>query len=136
MDLQKAMRVSASGMAAQSTRMRVIAENLANSDSLGETPGAEPYRRTTVSFRNVLDRQLGTDTVRTSRIGTDKGALARRYEPNHPAADGEGYVLAPNVNNLIEAMDMRQAQRSYDANINVIETSKSMITRTIDLLRS
>jgi flagellar basal-body rod protein FlgC len=135
MDLQKSMRVSASGMAAQSTRMRVIAENIANSDSLGETPGSEPYRRKTVSFRNVLDRQIGTDTVRTSRIGTDKSALARRYEPNHPAADGEGYVMAPNVNTLIEAMDMRQAQRSYDANINVIETSKSMITRTIDLLR-
>ena len=136
MDLQKAMRVSASGMSAQSTRMRVIAENLANSDSLGETPGAEPYRRKTISFRNVLDRQLGAETVRTARIGTDKSALPRRYEPNHPAADGEGYVLSPNVNNLIEAMDMRQAQRSYDANINVIETSKSMITRTIDLLRS
>jgi flagellar basal-body rod protein FlgC len=135
MDLQKAMRVSASGMAAQSTRMRVIAENLANADSLGETPGAEPFRRKTVSFRNVLDRQIGADTVRTSRIDTDKSALPRRYEPNHPAADGEGYVLSPNVNNLIEAMDMRQAQRSYDANINVIETSKSMISRTIDLLR-
>ena len=135
MDLQKAMRVSASGMSAQSTRMRVIAENLANSDSLGETPGAEPYRRKTISFRNVLDRQLGAETVRTARIGTDNSALPRRYEPNHPAADGEGYVLGPNVNNLIEAMDMRQAQRSYDANINVIETSKSMITRTIDLLR-
>jgi len=135
MDLQKAMRVSASGMAAQSIRMRVIAENLANADSLGETPGAEPFRRKTVSFRNVLDRQIGADTVRTSRIGTDKSALPRRYEPNHPAADGEGYVLSPNVNNLIEAMDMRQAQRSYDANINVIETSKSMISRTIDLLR-
>jgi flagellar basal-body rod protein FlgC len=136
MDLQKAMRVSASGMSAQSTRMRVIAENLANSDSLGETPGAEPYRRKTISFRNVLDRQLGAETVRPSRIGTDKTAFQRRYDPGHPAADQEGYVLAPNVNNLIEAMDMRQAQRSYDANINVIETSKSMITRTIDLLRS
>jgi flagellar basal-body rod protein FlgC len=117
MDLQKSMRVSAAGMAAQSTRMRVIAENK------------------TISFRNVLDRQLGTQTVRTSGIGTDKTAFARRYEPSHPAADAEGYVLAPNVNNLIEAMDMRQAQRSYEANINVIETSKSMISRTIDILR-
>ncbi|MBL8831070.1 MAG: flagellar basal body rod protein FlgC [Rhodospirillales bacterium] len=135
MDLQKSMRVSAAGMAAQSTRMRVIAENIANADSLGETPGADPYRRKTISFRNVLDRQLGTETVRPSRIGTDKTSFARRYEPSHPAADAEGYVLAPNVNNLIEAMDMRQAQRSYEANINVIETSKSMISRTIDILR-
>jgi flagellar basal-body rod protein FlgC len=135
MDLQKSMRVSASGMAAQSTRMRVIAENIANADSLGETPGADPYRRKTVSFRNVLDRTLGVDTVRTARIGTDKASFARRYEPGHPAADAEGYVLAPNVNNLIEAMDMRQAQRSYEANINVIETSKNMIARTIDILR-
>ena len=135
MDLQKSMRVSASGMSAQSTRMRVIAENIANADSLGETAGAEPFRRKTITFRNMLDRQLGVDTVRTARIGTDKAAFPRRYEPNHPAADAEGYVLSPNVNNLIEAMDMRQAQRSYEANVNVIETSKSMITRTIDLLR-
>jgi flagellar basal-body rod protein FlgC len=135
MDLQKSMRVSAAGMAAQSTRMRVIAENIANADSLGETPGAEPYRRKTISFRNILDRQLGTQAVRASRISTDKTSFTRRYEPAHPAADAEGYVLAPNVNNLIEAMDMRQAQRSYEANINVIETSKSMISRTIDILR-
>jgi flagellar basal-body rod protein FlgC len=135
MDLQKAMNVSAAGMAAQSTRMRVIGENIANADSLGETPGAEPYRRKTISFRNILDRQLGTQTVRASKIGTDKSSFTRRYEPAHPAADAEGYVLAPNVNNLIEVMDMRQAQRSYEANISVIETSKSMITRTIDILR-
>ena len=135
MDLQKSMRVSAAGMAAQSTRMRVIAENIANADSLGETPGADPYRRKTISFRNLLDRELGAQTVRVGRIGTDKTSFTRRYEPSHPAADAEGYVLAPNVNNLIEAMDMRQAQRSYDANISVIETSKSMISRTIDILR-
>lgn len=135
MDLQKTLRVSAAGMAAQSTRMRVIAENIANADSLGETPGAEPYRRKTISFRNILDRQLGTQTVRVGKIGTDKTAFTRRYEPSHPAADAEGYVLAPNVNNLIEVMDMRQAQRSYEANVSVIETSKSMISRTIDLLR-
>lgn len=135
MDLQKSMRVSAAGMAAQSTRMRVIAENIANADSLGETPGADPYRRKTISFRNLLDRELGAQTVRVGRIGTDKTSFTRRYEPSHPAADAEGYVLAPNVNNLIEAMDMRQAQRSYDANIAVIETSKSMISRTIDILR-
>lgn len=135
MDLQKSMRVSAAGMAAQSTRMRVIAENIANADSLGETPGAEPYRRKTISFRNILDRQLGAQTVRVGKIGTDKTSFTRRYEPSHPAADAEGYVLAPNVNNLIEVMDMRQAQRSYEANISVIETSKNMITRTIDLLR-
>ncbi|MBL8808163.1 MAG: flagellar basal body rod protein FlgC [Rhodospirillales bacterium] len=135
MDLQKSMRVSAAGMAAQSTRMRVIAENIANADSLGETPGADPYRRKTISFRNILDRQIGAQTVRVGKIGTDKTSFTRRYEPSHPAADAEGYVLAPNVNNLIEVMDMRQAQRSYEANISVIETSKSMLTRTIDLLR-
>ncbi|MBL0930047.1 MAG: flagellar basal body rod protein FlgC [Alphaproteobacteria bacterium] len=135
MDLQKAIKVSASGLQAQSTRMRVISENIANADALGETPGADPFRRKTISFRNVLDRQLGAETVRPSRIGTDKTAFQRRYDPGHPAADQEGYVLAPNVNTLIEAMDMRQAQRSYEANINVIDASKTMIMRTIDLLR-
>jgi flagellar basal-body rod protein FlgC len=136
MDLQKAIRISASGMNAQTTRMRVISENIANADALGETPGADPFRRKTVSFRNVLDRQLGAETVRPSRIGTDKSTFPRRHDPSHPAADAEGYVLAPNVNTLIEAMDMRQAQRSYEANINVIDASKQMIMRTIDILRN
>jgi flagellar basal-body rod protein FlgC len=135
MDLQKAIKISASGMNAQSTRMRVISENIANADALGETPGADPFRRKTVSFRNVLDRQLDAETVRPSRIGTDKSAFPRRHDPSHPAADAEGYVLAPNVNTLIEAMDMRQAQRSYEANINVVDASKQMIMRTIDILR-
>ena len=135
MDLQKSMRVSASGMAAQSTRMRVIAENIANADSLGETPGADPYRRRTVSFANRLDRALGAETVEVSRITGAQGEFPTRYEPSHPAADARGYVKTPNVDSLVEVMDMREAQRSYSANLSVLETTRAMLTRAIEALR-
>jgi flagellar basal-body rod protein FlgC len=122
-------------MAAQSARLRVIAENLANRDSTGETPGADPYRRRTVSFANRLDRATGTHTLQTSRMGTDPSAFPERYEPSHPAANERGYVRTPNVNSLIEVMDMREAQRGYGANLSVIETTRGMLMRTIEALR-
>lgn len=135
MDLINAIKISASGMKAQGTRLRVISENIANTNSLAETPGGEPYRRKLVTFQNVLDRELRADLVKVSRIGFDDSEFSKRFDPTHPAADAEGYVLTPNVNGLIEMMDMREAQRSYDANLNLVEASKRMIERTIDLMR-
>jgi flagellar basal-body rod protein FlgC len=134
MDLVKSLRVSAAGLAAESTRLRVIAENLANADSTAQTPGGEPYRRKVVSFGSMLDRAVGLNTVRVTKIGTAVGDFERRYDPSHPASDQDGYVLLPNVNPLIELNDMREAQRSYQANLNVIEAAKTMIGRTIDIL--
>jgi flagellar basal-body rod protein FlgC len=135
MDLTKTLKVSAAGMEAQNARMRTIAENLANADSLGDAPGADPYRRKMVTFKNVLDKTTGVQLVRPDRVVRDQSEFQKRFDPNHPGADADGYVLAPNVNSLIEVMDMRQAQRSYEANLNVIEAAKTMLLRTIDLLR-
>lgn len=135
MDLDRALRISAAGMAAQSTRLRVVAENLANRDSTGESPGADPYRRRTVTFANRLDRAMGVETVGVSRIGTAQGDFPTRYEPSHPAADARGYVKTPNVDSLVEVMDMREAQRSYSANLSVLETTRAMLTRAIEALR-
>jgi flagellar basal-body rod protein FlgC len=135
MDLDRALRISAAGMAAQSTRLRVVAENLANRDSTGESPGADPYRRRTVDFANRLDRAIGAETVGVARIGTARGEFPTRYDPGHPAADANGYVKTPNVDSLVEVMDMREAQRSYSANLSVLETTRAMITRAIEALR-
>ncbi|WP_431858500.1 flagellar basal body rod protein FlgC [Azospirillum sp.] len=136
MDLYKAMTVSAAGMKAQGTRLKVIAENLANANTTAETPGDMPYRRKVVTFQNMLDRQSGVDTVRVNKIDVDKSDFQRKYDPSHPSADSEGYVLMPNVNTLVEAMDMREAQRSYEANLSVIESSRQMLNRTVELLRT
>ena len=135
MDLSKSLEISAAAMRAQGTRLRVIAENLANARSTGETPDDLPYRRQVVTFRSVFDRALGGDTVEVADIIADQSQFNRRYEPGHPSADDEGYVLYPNVNTLIEMMDMREAQRSYEANLNSIEVARSMLTKTIELLR-
>jgi flagellar basal-body rod protein FlgC len=134
-DLVKAIKVSASGMKAQGTRLRVISENIANANSLAQTPGGDPYRRKIISFRDVLDRKLQANVVEVNRIDFDRGEFNKIYDPNNPAADRDGYVLTPNVNGLTEMMDMREAQRSYTANLDMVETSKRMIERTIDLMR-
>ena len=130
-DLNNALKISASGMKAQGTRLRVISENIANQDSVGRTEGADPYRRKTIVFK-----QLGVDLVQVSKIGRDDSNFKISYEPYHPLADENGYIKRPNVNGLIEMMDMREAQRTYEANLTVLESSKKMIQRTIDLLRS
>ena len=135
MDITKAMAVSAAGMKAQGTRIKVIAENLANADSTAVTPGDLPYRRQVVPFKNALDRHLGVDTVRVAAIGVDRSDFQRRYEPGNPVADGDGYVLTPNVNAIVENMDLQEAQRSYDANLNLIDTAKTMLSHTIGLLQ-
>ncbi len=135
MDIAKALAVSARGMDAQTARLRVIAENLANQETTGSTPNADAYRRKVVSFENRMDSALGTPTVRVKRIGTDESAQPLRFDPSHPAADAKGYVKTPNVNSFIEVMDMREAQRSYSANLNVLEVTRGMLTRTIELLK-
>ena len=135
MDFDKALGIAASGMDAQTTRLRIIAENLANQDTTGSSPGAQPYRRKTVTFENKLDQQLGTDTVRVKQIGQDNSELPLRYDPSNPAADQAGYVKLPNVNSLVEVMDMHEAERSYNANLGVMQSARGMLTRTIDLLK-
>lgn len=135
MDLSTAMAIASSGMKAQSARLRVTAENLANAESTSQVPGGDPYRRKTVSFKNHLDRALGAELVEIERYGTDQTPFELRYEPGHPAADARGYVKRPNVNELVELMDMREAQRSYEANLNALQLARSMQQRTIDLLR-
>jgi flagellar basal-body rod protein FlgC len=136
MDLMKSLSISASGLSAQTTRLRVIAENLANADSTAKVPGGEPYRRKVVTFASTLDRALGATTVKVGRVAPAAGDFERRHDPAHPAADADGYVLMPNVNPLIEMTDMREAQRSYQANLQVIDAAKTMIGHTIDLLQS
>ena len=135
MDLARTLDISAAGMTAQSTRLRVIAENVANQDTTGSTPGAQPYRRKTITFANRLDSALGIDVVQVAKIGRDDSAFPSRYDPSHPAADAQGYVQTPNVNSFVEVMDMREAQRSYSANLNVMEVTQGMLTRTIDMLK-
>jgi len=134
MDLIKSMMISAAGMRAQNTRMRIIAENLANAGSVASRPGEDPYRRKVVTFKNQLDRELGVPLVKVDRIRSDRSEFGKRFDPGNPVADAQGYVKLPNVRPLIESMDMRQAQRSYEANLNAIEASKQMLLRTIDLL--
>ena len=135
MDLDKALSIAAHGMDAQTTRLRVIAENLANQDTTGSTPGADPYRRKTVTFQNSLDHELGSAAVSVKQIGRDGSDFLQRYDPSNPAANTDGYVKLPNVNSLVEVMDMREAERSYNANLAVMQATRSMLTRTIDLLK-
>ena len=135
MDLGTAMRIATSGMKAQSARMRVTAENLANVESTAQVPGGDPYRRKTITFAGKRDRELGAEFVAVKSYGLDRGDFELRYEPGHPAADAAGYVKYPNVNAFIELMDMREAQRSYEANLNALGLARSLQQKTIDLLR-
>ena len=135
MDLMESLMISAAGMRAQGQRLRVVAENLANADSVSEVPGGDPYRRKTISFKNQLDRELGMETVQVSKVGEDPSDFRMKYDPGNPAADAKGYVKLPNVNSLIEMSDMREAQRSYEANLRAIEVARTMLQRTIDLIR-
>ena len=135
MDLVKTIKISAAGMKAQGTRLRVISENIANADSTASNSGGDPYRRKTVTFQNALDRALGARKVKVHRILPDQSEFTKKYDPTHPSADKDGYILQPNVKTLVEMMDMREAQRSYEANLSVIEVSKGMLMRTIDMLR-
>ena len=136
MDFLKTMSIAASGLRAQAGRMRVISENIANADSTPATPGGDPYRRRVPTFISEFDRALDARTVALGKVQTDKSDFRVKYEPGHPAADSNGNVKYPNVNALVEMTDMREAQRSYEANINVISATRRMIQRTIDILKA
>lgn len=136
MDLKNSMKISASGMKAQGERLKTIAENLANADSMGKTPGADPYRRKTVNFKSELDRALGANLVKAQKPQQDRSDFELKYDPGHPSANADGYVKMPNVKSVIEMADMREAQRTYEANLNAVDSAKQMLTRTIDLLRN
>ncbi len=128
-----AMAVAAGALKAQQSRMRIIAENIANAQSTATTAGGQPYRRQVPVFQaRDLDGATG---VVLAEVRPDQSDFRRDYDPSHPAADAEGYVLRPNVDTLVEAMDMREAQRAYEANLNVIETARAMETRTLDILK-
>jgi flagellar basal-body rod protein FlgC len=135
MDLSNAMRIAAAGMRAQAARLQVTAENLANAESTGRAAGEEPFRRKIMSFAPRGDRSSGLELVDVRRIALDRGPFELRYQPGHPAADAAGYVKYPNVNPLIELVDMREAQRSYEANLNAMQLARAMVARTLDLLR-
>jgi flagellar basal-body rod protein FlgC len=135
MKLEDAVKVASAGMQVQGTRVQIAAQNLANADSLSTTPGGDPYRRRTVSFREALDREQGLRLVEIDRYGVDKGAFDKRFDPSHPAADGDGYVKLPNVEPLVELMDMREAQRTYEANLKAMTLTRSLVSQTLDLLK-
>ena len=134
-NLYSSMMIAASGMKAQGYRLKVVAQNIANASSTADRTGGDPYRRKVVTFANVLDRELNANLVEISKLKEDRSEFTLVYDPHHPAANEEGFVQMPNVNQLVEMMDMREAQRSYEANLNMIEAAKSMMSRTIGLLR-
>ena len=134
-DIIKTMRISGAGMKTQGARLQVIAQNVANANSLPQAEGGQPYRRQVMTFKNAFNEALGMNTVRVDKVRPDRSEFGKRFAPNHPAADEDGYVLTPNVNMLIEMTDMREAQRSYEANLSVIKSSKAMLNSTIDVLR-
>jgi flagellar basal-body rod protein FlgC len=134
--LKLSSKIAASGLEAQSMRMRVVSENMANAQSTGNTPGADPYARKVLSFEGEMDRDAGVNFVKVDSIETDTQAFRLEHNPGHPAADERGYVKMPNVNVLVEMADMREAGRAYDANLQTIKQAREMISMTIDLLRS
>jgi flagellar basal-body rod protein FlgC len=136
MDFFKSLTIAASGLKAQSGRMRVIAENIANADSTPTKPGEAPYRRKIVTFQRVYDSVLDAQVVKLGRIATDHAQFGTRFEPGNPAADARGNVQTPNVSSVIETMDMREAQRTYEANLNVVTATRRMISRTLDILKA
>jgi flagellar basal-body rod protein FlgC len=134
MDFNSSLKIAATGLHAQTARMRVIAENIANADSAGKAPGEDPYRRRIPTFHASFDAEVGGRVVEIGRLALDQTDFIPRYEPSHPAADESGYVQYPNVNSIIETADMRQAQRSYEANLNVVTVTRQMLGRTLDIL--
>ena len=134
--LSAASKIAGSGLEVQSTRLRVVSENIANARSTGDTPGADPYRRKTVTFGSELDRVSGVERVTVKKLGVDRGDFVNEYDPGNPAADTNGMVKMPNVNMLVELADMREASRSYTANTQVIKQVRELVSMTIDLMRS
>jgi flagellar basal-body rod protein FlgC len=135
MDLTTALNISARGMDVEATRLRVVAENMANQDTTANTPGGAPYRRKTITFENKMDKALGAETVRVKQIGRDQSAFTKRFDPSNPAADAQGYVQMPNVDPFVELMDMRDAEHIYATNLAVLQTTRTMLQRVINLLQ-
>jgi len=135
-DLSSVFTVAGSGLRAQTARMKIVAENIANAGTTPTSVNEKPYQRQVVTFKNEFDRALGVYQVKVAGIRKDNSSFIKKFDPAHPAADAQGYIQTPNVNPIMESMDMREAQRSYDANLNVIESSRGMLLRTIDLLRN
>ncbi len=133
--LSAASKIAGSGMEAQATRLRIVSENIANARTTGDTPGADPYRRKTITFGAEMDKAAGAELVAVKKLGVDQGEFAQEYDPSHPAADAKGMVKMPNVNMLIEMADMREANRSYDANLQMIKQTRDIVSSTIELLK-
>lgn len=135
-DLLSTMKISGAGMRVQSERTRVIAQNVANAETTPMKPGEKPYTRKTISFKSVMDKDLGDKVVKVDKVDEDKKTdYVMKYMPGHPAADANGYVQTPNVNTLIEMMDMREAAKSYEANMGIFTQTRDMANKTIDMLR-
>ncbi|KAF0674619.1 flagellar basal body rod protein FlgC [Profundibacterium mesophilum] len=133
--LKSIISIAASGMHAQSERLKVVSENVANADTKGTTPGSDPYRRKIISFEEMLDRESGASMVQVSDIAQDRSEFTLLFDPAHPAADANGFVKASNVNPLLEMANMREASRSYEANLNMFEAGRRMRGQIIDLLK-
>ncbi len=133
-DLLSSVNIAASGMKVQGERIKIISQNIANADSAGEKPGEAPYRRKTIAFGSYFDNDANLEMVKVKKVGSDKTPFKLMYNPGHPAANDDGYVQMPNVETMMEMVDMREAQRSYEANLNMIDTSKGMLFSTINLL--
>src|SRR3954463_10882007 len=133
--LQASLSIASSGLEAQSTRMRIVSENLANVSATGRTAGSDPYQRKTVTFDAEMDRAAGAQLVKVKEVGVDHAPFRVEYDPGHPAADKAGYVKLPNVNMMVEMADMREVSRSYEANLQIVKQVRSMFGMTIDLLR-
>ena len=135
-DLMSALGAAATGLRAQTVRIRISAENLANADTTAATPGGDPYRRKAPVFRTFYDREVGANTVKVTGSREDQSPFQEKYDPSHPAADARGYVKTSNVSSLIEMSDLREAQRAYEANLNVIESSRAMMLGVVSLLKA
>jgi len=134
-DLIDSIAISSAGMKVQAARMKIVAQNVANADSISSTPGGMPYQRQNISFKNMLDKETGVSMVQVNKIGVDKTPPVSRYEPNSPSADQNGYVLYPSINKDVEMVDMQEARRSYEANVDIIDASKAMIGESIGLIK-
>lgn len=134
-DLSDVFTIAGAGMQAQSARMKVVAENIANAATTPSSPNQKPYQRQVVTFKTEFDRANGVEKVKVSGVQKDRSEFVKKYDPSHPAADAQGFVQTPNVKPIMESMDMREAQRAFDANLNVIEATRAMMMRTIDMLK-
>ena len=134
-DLSVSADIAVSGMKAQAQRLRIISENMANAESVATTKGGEPYRRQVVTFKQYIDKETGADMVKVDKVIKDQSEFIKKYDPNNPVADAQGYVSMPNVNPLIEMMDMKEAQRSYEANLSVMQTARELKSKVLDVLK-